>query len=46
MKMEERFVMFLVLGMVLRTSGLVIAAEGNLRDYNAVIVQDLEPKMS
>jgi hypothetical protein len=42
MKMEKCFVIFLVLGMVLGTSGLVIAAEANLRDYNAVVVQDLE----
>ena len=42
MKMEKCFVIFLVLGMALGTSGLVIAAEANLRDYNAVIVQDLE----
>ena len=42
MKMEKCFVILLVLGMVLGTSGLVIAAEANLRDYNAVVVQDLE----
>ena len=42
MKKKNYLVILLVLGLVLGTSGLVIAAEGNLRDYNAVIVQDLE----
>jgi len=42
MKMKNFFAIFLVLGVVLGTNGLVMAAEANLRDYNAVIVQDLE----
>ena len=42
MKMGKFFAIFLVWGMVLGTSGLVMAAEANLRDYNAVVVQDLE----
>jgi hypothetical protein len=42
MKMKSFFVIFLVLGVVLGTNSLVMAAEANLRDYNAVIVQDLE----
>jgi len=42
MKMKNFFAVLLVLGAVLGTSGLVMAAEANLKDYDAVIVQDLE----
>jgi hypothetical protein len=42
MKMKYFFAIFLVLGVVLGTSSLVKAAEVNLKDYNAVVVQDLE----
>jgi hypothetical protein len=42
MKMKSFFAIFLVLGVALGTNSLVMAAEANLRDYNAVIVQDLE----
>ena len=42
MKMKNFFATFLVLGVALGTNSLVMAAEVNLRDYNAVIVQDLE----
>jgi len=42
MKRKNYFVILLALGVVLGTSGIVVAAEANLRDYNAVIVQDLE----
>jgi hypothetical protein len=42
MKMRHFLAIFLVLGAVLGTSSLVMAAEVNLKDYNAVIVQDLE----
>jgi hypothetical protein len=42
MKMKIFFAIFLLLGMALGINGLVMAAEVNLRDYNAVIVQDLE----
>ena len=42
MKMKSFFAIFLVLGVALGTNSLVMAAEVNLRDYNAVIVQDLE----
>ena len=42
MKMKIFFAIFLALGMALGINGLVMAAEVNLRDYNAVIIQDLE----
>jgi hypothetical protein len=42
MKMKNFFASLLVLCVVLGTNSLVMAAETNLRDYNAVIVQDLE----
>ena len=42
MRMKHFLAIFLVLGAVLGTSSLVMAAEVNLKDYNAVIVQDLE----
>jgi hypothetical protein len=42
MKMERFLAIFLVLGMVLGTSSLAVAAEVSLREYNAVAVQDLE----
>jgi hypothetical protein len=42
MKMKSFFAIFLVLGVAFGTNSLVMAAEVNLRDYNAVIVQDLE----
>jgi hypothetical protein len=42
MKMKRFLAIFLVLGVVLGTSSLVMAAEVSLKDYNAVVVQDLE----
>jgi len=42
MKRKSDLAILLVLGVVLGTSGLVMAAEANLREYNAVIVQELE----
>jgi hypothetical protein len=42
MKMKNCSAIFLVLGVVLGGYSLVNAAEANLKDYNAVIVQDLE----
>ena len=42
MRMKNFFATFLVLGVILGTSGLAMAAEVDLKDYNAVIVQDLE----
>ncbi len=42
MKMKSFFVAFVVLGMVSGGYSLVTAAEVSLKDYNAVIVQDLE----
>jgi hypothetical protein len=42
MKMERFLAIFLVLGLVLGVSGLARAAEVSLREYDAVIVQDLE----
>jgi hypothetical protein len=42
MEMNKFFVILLVFGVSLGTNGLVMAAEANLRDYNAVVVQDLE----
>jgi len=40
--MKNIFAVFLAVGVVLGTSSLVTAAEANLKDYNAVIVKDLE----
>jgi hypothetical protein len=42
MKMRRFLAIFLVLGVVLGTSSLGMAAEVSLKDYNAVVVQDLE----
>jgi hypothetical protein len=42
MKTRNFFMLFLVLSLVFGTSNFVVAAEANLRDYNAVVVQDLE----
>jgi hypothetical protein len=42
MKMKNFFAVFLVLGVVLGGYSLVTAAEAILKDYNAVIVKDLE----
>jgi len=42
MKIKNFLAIFLVLGVVLGTSSLVMSAEVSLKDYNAVIVQDLE----
>jgi len=42
MRRKHFFAIFLVLGVVLGTSSLGMAAEVNLKEYNAVIVQDLE----
>ena len=42
MKVKDFFGFLLVLGVALGTNSLVMAAEVNLKDYNAVIVQDLE----
>ena len=42
MKMKHFFAVFLALGVVLGTSSLGKAAEVSLKDYNAVVVQDLE----
>jgi hypothetical protein len=42
MKMKNFFAVFLVLGMVLGGYSLVTAAEVSLKDYNALVVQDLE----
>ena len=42
MKMKYFFAIFLVLGVALGANTMVIAAEANLKDYDAVIVQDLE----
>jgi hypothetical protein len=42
MKMKSFFVAFMVLGVVLEGYSLVKAAEVSLKDYNAVVVQDLE----
>ena len=42
MKMKNFFAILLVLGVALGTSSLVMAAEVNLKDYDAVVVQDLE----
>jgi hypothetical protein len=42
MKTKHFFAVFLVLGVVLGMSSLVKAAEVSLKDYDAVVVQDLE----
>ncbi len=42
MKKKNYLAILLVLGVVLGTSLPVMAADANLRDYNAVVVQDLE----
>jgi hypothetical protein len=42
MKMKNFFAIFLVIGVVLGGNSLVMAAEAILKDYNAVIVKDLE----
>jgi len=42
MKMKNFFAILLVLGVALGTNSLVMAAEVNLKDYDAVVVQDLE----
>ncbi len=42
MKRKNYLAILLVVGVVLGTSGLVMAAEASLREYNAAIVQDLE----
>ncbi|MGA2518559.1 MAG: hypothetical protein ABSG44_18680 [Thermodesulfobacteriota bacterium] len=42
MKMRNLFPILLLLGVVLGASGPTMAAEAILRDYNAVIVKDLE----
>ncbi len=42
MKRKNCLAILLALGLVLGTSGLVMAADANLREYSAVIVQDLE----
>ena len=42
MKMKNIFAVFLALGVVLGTSSLVMAADVSLKDYNAVVVKDLE----
>ncbi len=42
MKMRNLFAVFLVFGVVLGFSDLAVAADVNLRDYKAVVVQDLE----
>ena len=42
MKMNHFLAIFLVFGLVLGTHAMIMAAEVNLRDYNAVVIQDLE----
>jgi hypothetical protein len=42
MKMNNFFAIFLVLGVVLGANSPIMAAEAILKDYNAVIVKDLE----
>jgi len=42
MKMERFLAIFLVVGVVLGASGLGMTAEVSLKDYDAVVVQDLE----
>jgi hypothetical protein len=42
MKMNHFLAIFLVFGLVLGTHAMIMAAEVNLRDYNAVVIQDLD----
>jgi len=42
MRKNYLFVIFLVLGMVLGTGSMIMAAEPVLKDYDVVVVQDLE----
>ncbi len=42
MKMKNSFVIFFVLGVALGSYCPLMGAEANLKDYNAVIVQDIE----
>lgn len=42
MKMRNLFTIFLIWGVALVTNSLVLAADVSLRDYNAVVVEDLE----
>ncbi len=42
MKVKRFMAIFLVVGVVMGTSGLGMAAEVNLKEYNAVVVRDLE----
>jgi hypothetical protein len=42
MKVNHLFVMFLMLGIILGTSNLILAAEPVLKDYDVVVIQDLE----
>jgi hypothetical protein len=42
MKMRKLFTIFLVWGFALGANSLVLAADVSLRDYNAVVVEDLE----
>jgi hypothetical protein len=42
MRIGNFFVIFLVLGLVLGSLNMVMAAEADLKDYNVCIVQDLE----
>jgi hypothetical protein len=42
MKIKNFFAILLVLGVASGTNSLVIAAEVSLKDYNAVVVEDLE----
>ena len=42
MKLRNFFALLLALGVAFGTSYVIMAAEANLKDYNVVIVQDLE----
>jgi hypothetical protein len=42
MKVNHLFVMFLMLGIILGTSNLILAAGPVLKDYDVVVIQDLE----
>jgi len=42
MKLRNFFALLLALGVAFGTSNVIMAAEANLKDYNVVIVQDLE----
>ena len=42
MKLRNFFALLLALGVAFGTSNVIMAAEANLKDYNLVIVQDLE----